>query len=48
LRPLAAEPELGRVAVAGIDQGPGRMVVAHKGLVVVRLGVEGVQHFAKE
>ena len=48
LRPLAVEPELGPGAVVGIDQGPGRMVVAHKGLVVVRLGVEVVQHPAKE
>ena len=48
MRPLVAEPEPALGGIAGIDQSPGRMVVAHKGLVVVRLGVEVVQHPAKE
>ena len=48
MRPLAVEPELGPGAVAGIGQSPDCMVVAHKGLVVVRLGVEVVQRPAKE
>lgn len=45
---LAVKPGLGRKAVAGVEQDSGRRVVAHKDLVVARLGVEVVPYLAKE